>query len=251
MPVLHEVIPAREELKGERRKLLDETGNTFGKKTEHFRGHQRDYVPFDESAKDRESEVDRKELDTTVRSKLDYLFEHLIKYWDASAQVDATNQVAKADILVNGRILVAGVPATLLLAMEGELKDLRAVLGEIPTLPPGRKYERDAALGPNIWRQVDADVSFKQAKVIQSKILVQPTKEHPAQIEKWTEALNVGKYSMRQWFGMLSPSEKSELLGRLDELSRAVKAARQRANTTDVVPFSIGAAIRDYLLDGK
>lgn len=48
--------------------------------------------------------------------------------------------------------------------------------------------------------------------------------------------------------GMLSPSEKSDLLERTDNLIRAVKEARQRANTVEaVVQKGFGDTIFGYL----
>lgn len=251
MSVLHELLPVRDELKGERKKLVEEAQTTFDKKAALFMGQQRDFSPFDEALKAQEATSERKELDTTVRAKLDYLFNHLTRYMDVALQVDATNMTAVADIVIDGKVLARSVPATFLLTLESELRDLRTMANAIPTLAPGKAYEKDATLGPNVWRQVNPEESFRTNKVIMHKILVQPTKEHPAQVEKWTETVNVGKYVTHAWFGSMSSAEKSELLGRIDALSRAVKEARQRANGTTVCHVTIGQALRDFILDGK
>ena len=46
---------------------------------------------------------------------------------------------------------------------------------------------------------------------------------------------------------MISPAEKSAILGRLDKLTRAVKKARQKANTAEVTKVTIGEELFKYI----
>ena len=46
---------------------------------------------------------------------------------------------------------------------------------------------------------------------------------------------------------MISPAEKSALLGRIDKLIQATKKARQQANAAEVVNREIGRKIMDYI----
>ena len=73
------------------------------------------------------------------------------------------------------------------------------------------------------------------------------TKEHPAQVESITTDVAIGKITVNNWSGMLSPAQKSILLGKIDTLIRAVKKARQRANTTEVVKVNIGDKLFDFI----
>jgi hypothetical protein len=50
---------------------------------------------------------------------------------------------------------------------------------------------------------------------------------------------------------MLSPADKSALLGRLDRMIQAVKAARCKANMADVVEESIGTRMFQYIHEGQ
>jgi hypothetical protein len=83
------------------------------------------------------------------------------------------------------------------------------------------------------------------------KVLYEATDKHPAQIEKWEEQVAVGKYVTNVQCGMLSPADKSTLLGRCDRLIQAVKKARMKANMVDVVDQSIGKEIFSFVFDGK
>ena len=252
MGQLHELLPVREELKGARRKILDEAKVTFEKRTELFNGREKSYTPFDAALVDRESTSEKKALDTTVHAKLDYVLKHLIRHWDANIQLDATNQLAKADVVLDGVVFAKDVPSTFLLAMETELTELRAVLDTIPTLPPGRNYVPAPELGAHVHRLSEPLVTFKTVKDPQFVVVVPPTEHHPAVVKDLPDAgKNVGRWVEHQWFGSMSPAEKSDLIQRVDELSRAVKAARQRANSTPVVSVRIGKVLADYILDGK
>ena len=248
MGKLCEVIAVEKGLQGTCQKILVETTKTLKDKDAHFVGFHKRYEPFAEEEKTTESLEEHKAMDTTVRAKLLYMFESFINFVDAVAQKEATNQVAKADLVVDGITLLEKVPATSLLSLETHLTSIREVFEQIPTLPPGIEFERDGQHGPDVWKRLHDEVTHRTRKEPKSKVLYDATKEHPAQIEKWSENVNIGKYITSFWYGMLSPLEKSELMGKVDKLIRATKQARQRANTTEVVHVNIGQKLVDYLM---
>ena len=73
------------------------------------------------------------------------------------------------------------------------------------------------------------------------------TKEHPAQVVEDVEEYNVGKYVKERWNGSLTSARKSEILGKLDTVGRAIKQARQRANCVDVPSVAIGQTLMDFI----
>lgn len=67
-----------------------------------------------------------------------------------------------------------------------------------------------------------------------------------------SDDLPIGVIRETEWSGMITPAEKSLLLGRVDEMLRAVKQARARANQVDTDNTArIGRRIMDFLLTGK
>lgn len=246
MAKLHELLAVEGDLEGTFKKILQETKKTFSDKPAFFLSWQRELEMFDVNAP--EPPIDRQEMVTTVHDKLTYTNAHVINYFNAIAQKERTNQEAKADLNVGGLVIAKDVPATLLLGLESRLKLLRQTYEAIPTLAPGKKWKKDETLGEHIYVDAEPEEKFKTAKTFQHKVLYQATKEHPAQIEKWEEVENVGKYRQLVWSAMLSPADKSILLGRIDTLIRAVKKARQRANSTDVVDYTIGKTLIDYIM---
>ncbi len=253
MPHLHEVLAVEKDLEQVASKVVSEAVVTFTKKTDHFTGHVRTLEMFAEDRK-REEEGQRevKELTTTVPEKLSYVTEHLIRYYDALSQKESTNQEAKANVeLPDGTELLKDVPATLLLGLENKLGRLREMYDSIPTLQPGVEWEADLqAKYKGVYKAKTPEVGLRTEKDFNYRVLYEATKEHPAQIEKWTMDKAVGQYKRDRTSGMLTPAQKSDLLGRLDTLIAAVKQARMRANMTEVKKLDVGQVIFDFLHKG-
>lgn len=249
MSKLHEVLAVDSELAEIARKIKVEAIVTFTKKVDHFFGMVKRLEMFSEKRKEEEEGVgERKELVTTVQEKLDYVADHLIRHLDCVAQKEVTNQLATADVLLeDGTMILEKLPATLLLSLENKLAFFREMYEVIPTLAPGLEWIEDSSQRKGIYKSAHDIVRYKTEQTFTSKILVEPTTEHPAQIEKWTEQVPIGNFITTQWSGMITPARKSELLGRLDSLTRAIKKARMRANSTEVVELSVGKAIFDYI----
>jgi len=249
---LHEVIAVEGDLESVYKKILNETATTFTKKADHFQAFIKTLTFFDDKRNEQEAGVfhEAKEMVTTVQDKLDYMIGSCVNYYDALMQKEGTNQVAKADLEVDGMTIATDVPATWLLGMESRLRTLRGVYECIPTTQPGIKWEVDKSQGNNILRAADPQKTAKTEKEWKIITLAEPTKEHPAQVERVPENHTVGYYVRQDWTGMVTPARKSELLGRIDKLIRAVKKARQRANSTEVVKHDVGRKLFKYINEG-
>jgi hypothetical protein len=245
-PVLHEILAVVGSLKGAKEKIKTETEITFVKKTTHFHGQHRSLRMFDD-ARQNENTEEHQELTTTVIDKLEYMSEHFIKFWDAKLQKETGNCNAKSDITVDGIVIAENIPVTFLLEMEYELSTLRDVYSKIPTLPPGIKWKEAPDIGKGVSQDDNLVKDQKTEKTHQSKIMVDPTDHHPAQVKEWTENKAIGEYSTQRWCSMISPSQKSAVLARIDKLARAIKKSRQRANGTEVDTRQVGKEIFSYI----
>lgn len=242
---LHELLAVEADLEGRSRVIMEETRKVFKEKPSLFMGAVRTYIPFTEDGIDYPEE--NQSLTTTVDEKLTYACGSVIKYYDALLQKESTNQVAVADLVVDGQVLATGLPATFLLGMETRLKRLREVYAFIPTLSVGTEWKSDEGKGKGVFSMVHPEEKMKTQKTMKSTVLYEATEHHPAQIDKWDEVENVGKYTKHVWCGMVTPARKSELLNRVDTLLQAVKKARQRANSTEVVKSTIGKTLIDFI----
>ena len=245
MSKLHELLAVENDVKGQFNTILTETLKTFH--SDHaFKGFTRTLTMFDEKDSAMNT-TERAELTTTVPKRLDYTGQFITRYLDVTLQKEATNQIAKADIIIDDKVIAADVPATFLLGLESKLNHIRQILERIPTLENSIAWEEAPDLGKGIWRQKYPEEVLKTAKQFKHQILVEPTEHHPAQIEKWEESVPVGRYVKTTISGMVTSNRKAQILENLDKLSRAVKKARQRANSTVVVKTNIGKSLLDVI----
>lgn len=252
---LHELLAVEGDLQTGADQIVQETTNTFTKKPDHFTGFHKTYKPFTEGEvlheAERQANEGEKAVDETVGGKLDWTAKQVGRWLDVVLQKEATNQSAKADLILDGETIAKDLPATFLLGLETKLKKLRAMYHVIPTLQPGITWIEDPSKGKGIYKAKDPEQKFRTKQTIQHKVLYEATDKHPAQIEKWTENINIGVFATEKWSGMMSVAEKAAVLDRIDNLMRAVKQARQRANTQEAVEMKIADQLFDYINKGK
>ncbi len=252
-PKLHELLATLGDLEARSKMTQDEATVTFDKRATHFIGSHRTLKMFDDKDSHLEdADEQHQALTTTVGAKLKYIQKDIARWFDAFLQKEATNQVAKADLVVGDKVLIKDAPATFFLGMEKELKQLRKTYEAIPTLQPGVEWVKDEVLAAEdnskgVYRNANSDKKLKTKQTIGHVVLVPSSVEHPAQIEKWKEQVPVGEFTQENYCGMISPADKSVLLNRVSKLISAVKRARQRANSTDIQKLSVGKAIFKYI----
>lgn len=175
---------------------------------------------------------------------LDDVVGPLTKLLDLTATVDKGNQIATADVMIEGKPLLRDVPVSTLLFLEKKLVDFRTFVEKLPTL--------DAA---EEWVLGDDGISWKTkpSSKVRTKKLPRnhekspATDKHPAQVEVFYEDLVVGDYTTVGFSGALKEKEKQRLLAQVVALQEAVKVAREQANMTEVPDYKIGKDIFAFL----
>jgi hypothetical protein len=249
MAKLHEILAVEDSVAKAANALIEESKKTFAKEN-LFKGQVRRLEMFAEEDQNQNIEEHTK-LETTVGENLEYLVKPLSDYWDTILQKDLGNQEAKANVILdNGDLLMDEVPAVWLLAMEGKLAKLRELYMAIPTLEPGYRWAPDEIERTGVYVMQDQPVAFKTKKDIEARVLYAATKEHPAQVKEVAVDKNVGKYTSTIWSGKIPSVEKAEILSRLDQVIRAVKQARMRANEQKVPAFHVAADLLHYIHTG-
>lgn len=251
MEQLHEVLAVESGLQTAAKKINEETIRTFGKKDEHFVETTREVKHFAEEDQKLDTS-ETKAMVTTVFDKLIYTTGPNIRAFDAYLQKEATNQKAHADVVIDDKTLLTAVPVTVLLGLETKLVELRAVYEAIPTLQPGPTWQPDLAAraAGGVYRAADPDVTFRTRKTIRLIIMAAATEHHQAQVQAVSEDVPIARITTSHKSGMLTSAQKSDLLERLDRLLRAVKRARQRANSAEVEKRQMGKVMFDFLHNG-
>ena len=65
-----------------------------------------------------------------------------------------------------------------------------------------------------------------------------------------TEDVQAGTWSTIKYSSALPLSRRNEMLRRAEELSKAIKFAREKANATEVAEQKVGRALLEYLFQG-
>jgi hypothetical protein len=207
-----------------------------------FMGVSRTYQPLAEDGETFPPESQR--VQVKADTVLDGLVGVLTDMFDVVATKEWANTEAKADVVVDGQTLLTDVPATYLLFLEKQLQDLHTVIGSLPALDPTEKWGFDPS--QDVFA-TDAVETTKTKKVPRSQVLYEATDKHPAQVEVYHEDIPVGRWSTVKFSGALPRHRLNQMTDRVDTLLRAVKFAREEANSITVDSKVVGAKVLDFV----
>ena len=247
MAKMHELLAVDSSLKGQAQKMRLDLQATLEKKRHLFSKKLVTFTPASEGGQVETRE--QSDLQTTVKKEVSWLTSILVKAIDSSYAIDSANTTAKANIeLEDGTILAKDVPATALLQLEKRLKEVSEFIHAIPTLDPAKGFSEDTSTGDGIFKAREV-LKDSTKKVEEYVVVVQPTKEHPAQTAKVTKDIKAGTILEQEWSSLITPSTKADLLTRAEILFRAVTQARSRANDTvvDTKAHKIGGDLLGYI----
>lgn len=221
---------------------------TFGSKQHHFSEKITTLFSKEEGVAPK-TEIERS-IQTTVKDELQAISKILARAIDSGNNIDVANTMSYGDIMLDdGTVLASHIPATSLLQLEHRLKDFHDLLLVTPTLDPTKGYELDAKKPAGIYkaREVRKDKTRKDKVYI---TVAAPTNQHPAQVKEDVKDIVVGEWLEQEWCSMITPAMKSTLLSRCEDLTRAVKRARARANDTEIETGSnsIGLTLLGHIL---
>jgi len=215
-------------------------------KEQLFSGLSRTYRPKDEDGTPLPPESTR--VQTTVDEELAAARKAKTRLFDLVATQDAANCVAVADVKVDGRTVLASVPVTTLLFLEKQLVDLHTLVNALPTLDPAVEWDYSPDAGS--YRSKPTEKTRTQ-KVPKTLVKYEATKEHPAQVDVFTEDVVVGYWETVLFSGAVPADRKREMVERVQQLQDAVKSAREEANNLEVMDRSMGREVFDFLFDAK
>ncbi len=168
----------------------------------------------------------------------------LTRLFDVTATKDWSNNVARADVALDGQTLLTQVPVTYLLFLEKQLVDLHTFIKKLPTLDAAETWSFDAAA--DCWATEPVQ-TVKTKKIPRNHVKAEATEHHPAQVEVYYEDVAVGYWRTVKFSGALPGKRVSELLDRVERLQQAVKFAREEANNTEVADQKVGEKVFQFL----
>jgi hypothetical protein len=170
--------------------------------------------------------------------------ETLVKLFDNVATKDWGNTQARADVVIDGQVLVKNAPITYLLFLEKQLSDLKTFVDGLPMLDASEVWSWDQNQACYATSPIETHRTKKVPRVL---VKYEATEEHPAQTEVWQEDVVVGYWRTIKFSGALPAQRIKELARRVERLQDAVKFAREEANALEVEDQHVGKPFLDYL----
>lgn len=212
-------------------------------KTPLLAGVSKTYLPKQEDGQ--QIPPDGNRLQLRVPTILAEAVPALVRQIDLQATVDAGNQVAKANIMIDGVVLVEDVSVETLLFLEKKLKSIITnVLENVPLVDDADDWE-DAGDGLS-WRTRPSE-KVRTEKVPHAFVKAAATDKHPAQVDTIYLDEAVGTWITVRFSGALKASQKADLLAKARKLLEAVQVARGEANSTEAQDKKIGQTVLDFL----
>ena len=248
---LHEVLAAEKTRVAAWNTVVAETLKKFGS-PHFFEGHIKTLKMIEDNPANSVLEDQAREdkpVITTVYATLHYLLKLYGRLEDLQLHKNATNRAALGTVLWEGQPLLEDMPVDQLLGLEARLSKLREVIVAIPTLDASRKWRRSSAAGPHGWVTEDPEETTKTEKQLIPVILIESTKEHPAQVQPMQKDVVVGKFTTIRHSGAATAMQKAESIQLIDSLIVEIKQARMRANETEVVVGTISDDLVSLILE--
>jgi hypothetical protein len=215
--------------KGDAEKQVSELMKLM-QKEQLFTGRERTYRPMDEVNGQKlppESQRVQQRADDLIRQAR----EKWIELWNLVLTQDTGNQAARADIVVNGNVVLPNVPVTSLLFLDKQVNELEAFVAKLPTPDPAEEWTHDPNSGLLRGKAAESIRTSKEPTVI---VKYPATTEHPAQTELFTKDVPVGTWTQILYSGCISTDRKNAILARVRKLQDAIKVAKEQANLMDI-----------------
>ncbi len=211
-------------------------------KSDLLTGISRTYQPRDDQGETLPPEGTK--LQIQVEELLDEAMGPMARYLDLLATVDAGNQIARADVVVDGTVILANVAVTTLLSLEKKMVDFGTVVSKMPVVDPSEDWDWDEASGS---LRTPANKKVRTKKIPRNHEKAPATDKHQAQVDVYFEDVVVGDWTTIRYSGALTEVRRRELVEKVGKLAAAIKVAREQANMTEVPDVKIGNAVFTYL----
>jgi len=243
MTKLNQIVALEKGLKG--RVQAEITSIHHGlQKPALFNGVNRVYQPKDEDGETLPPESTL--VQRTVPDELDAAAKVLTNLFDVVFTKERGNTHAKADVMVDGKILIKGAPVPYLLFLEKELINWRTLVSKLPVLDQAEVWVENDQVD-NQWRTVPAGTN--RSKKVQKVLTLAPaTDRHPAQVQTYNEDVQVGTWMTTKLSGAVTTKRRDVLLERANQLIDAVKSAREEANGAEVQQVESAESVFSWLL---
>lgn len=243
---LHQIIAIEKGAKTKAHTVLTDQYHLLQKEA-LLGGIERVYRPLDEENGER-LPAESTRVQATVAESIAAISTVLSDLFDVTFTRESANCSAVADVVVDGTVLLTGVPVTYLLFLEKQLTSLHTFVSKLPTLPLSETWQEDEQTG---WFATAPAQTVRTKKVPRVLEKAPATPQHPAQVEVYHEDVQVGNWTTRKFSGALPQSVVRQMTTRVEQLQRAVKVAREEANESEATARTgAGERVLNFVFNG-
>jgi len=137
--------------------------------------------------------------------------EIMSRLFDVTATKDWANCLARADVVLDGQVLLGQVPITYLLFLEKQLVDIHTFIRKLPVLDAAETWAFDSSA--DCWATEPVQ-TLRTRKVPRNHVKAEATDKHPAQVEVYYEDVTVGYWRTVKFSGVLPAQRINDMLVR-------------------------------------
>lgn len=241
MTQLHELVAVEPDLKAKAVKDKEALSSQLSF-AQNFVGEVRTYEPLEEMGESYPDEVTN--INYSAKELVDSFCKSYGDWLNVTLEKEVSNASTSANVVVDDEVIFVGLPSPALLNLESRLIDIRNFYVNLPVLDMTEVWHYDS--NNEVWVS-EPRKTFKSKKVLRNHVKAEATKEHPAQVEVYSEDIRVGEWTKIVKSGAITARQKKVILERIDRLYVAVKAARQRANSIEVSPKNYSDSLFGYI----
>jgi antirestriction protein len=191
-----------------------------------------------------EASIESKRVQLNASEAIAAVFKNYVELCDSIATKDYGNTEAKADVTVNGQVLIKAAPPTFLMFLHKQLEDCKTFLSKIDVLDQSHDWTLDDKT--NLWKSAAAKTNSTD-KIQAALTLVPPTDKHPGQAVQITKDTVVGVWTTIQVSGAIPYTRRQELLARIETLMKAVDSALSECNSAKIDRKEVTAPLFAFL----
>ncbi len=253
---LHQILAVNRGVEADAKNSLDEIRRVMavGGKQDPMTGLSRTHVSRDPD-KWPDLPAETRRVQVTMETLLGQARKALTRLFDVKYTREAGNTLAKADVIVDGEVLLADVPAGYLLFLAAQVESLiTTVIDRIPVRDPAEDWhgpDTDPNLPHGVWASAPRESpSTTRDKLVQ--VIAEPRvidgKPFPGQYLPYEADIITGTRTLVQFSGQLSVQDVQNLRERAVKVLTAVRYAREQANMLEVEDRKAGAKVLGLIL---
>ena len=235
---LHQLIAVQRGVDEETAKTLGAVQHllSVGGDQDPLTGLSREYAPAVDGGEQlppqtRRVQITAAELVNRVAQSLDRLFN--VKY-----AREEGNCNARADVVVDGHVLLPGVPVGFLMFLEAQVGQIVKMIDQIPTLNPADDWSDTVqGLRDGVWasapRKTAVPKRVPQVQILSPAQVIDGQKFDP-QVRPYETEVTVGWWTTVKYSGQMDPKVQQDMRARAVKVQEALRKAREAANRLEV-----------------